>query len=129
MQATHFEKVLRPTLQCQLCPQTFLTPTGLQRHVEVRHENKRRFPCNFCDQRFITSSHLKRHVEARHPTSQVAIYSCDKCDYKSHSMGNLSSHEGRHNIANRRSCYFCGKQFVMFSALVRHLSQVHTLEK
>ncbi|XP_035713821.1 gastrula zinc finger protein XlCGF57.1-like [Folsomia candida] len=124
---THLEKSTRDMLQCQVCPQTFLSRTNLKSHIRAVHENQRNYPCPLCDKRFANSSNLKRHVVAHHAANKELVHSCDKCEYKSHSKANLACHRKRHNAA-RHGCYFCAKKFVLFSELVRHC-RIHTLEK
>ncbi|XP_021961641.1 gastrula zinc finger protein XlCGF7.1 [Folsomia candida] len=119
---THLEKSYRDKLQCDICPQTFLSKHALQLHTRVVHEN----PCTSCGKRFPNSTELKRHVEAKHVTNKDLVHSCDKCEYKSHSKHNLVKHRRRHNAA-RHKCYFCGKKFVTFYELVRHCGRVHVL--
>lgn len=123
---THLEKSSRDMLKCDVCPQTFLSRANLQRHIQVVHQNRRNYPCSFCNLRSSSSSHLKSHVEAKHVTNKEPIHSCDKCEYKSYSKGNLASHKRRHNAA-RQGCYFCRKKFIIFQELVVHF-RVHTLE-
>ncbi|XP_035713774.1 zinc finger protein 823-like [Folsomia candida] len=125
---THLEKSTRDRLQCQVCTQTFLSKLAVQRHVRAVHENRKKYPCEFCDKGFSKPSNLEGHVEAKHATNKDLIHSCDKCEYKSYSKFNLAYHVRRHNPANLRECYFCGKQFVMFQELVRHSNRLHTLE-
>ncbi|OXA47381.1 oocyte zinc finger protein XlCOF26 [Folsomia candida] len=126
-QMTHLEKSSREVIKCHICPQTFLSRDVLFRHVRVVHENQRNHPCVVCDKRFSSSSNLRRHVEARHPANkELKIYSCGKCEYRSHSKHNLTQHSVRHNAA-RHGCYFCGTKFLMFPDLVGHC-RVHTLE-
>ncbi|XP_035712187.1 zinc finger protein 467-like [Folsomia candida] len=123
---THLEKSSRPMLKCDVCPHTFLSRANLQRHIRVVHENRRNYPCSLCDVRFSSSSHLQGHVQAKHVTNKEPTHSCDKCEYKSYSKGNLASHKRRHNAA-RQGCYFCRKKFIIFQELVVHF-RVHTLE-
>ncbi|OXA45341.1 Zinc finger protein 26 [Folsomia candida] len=108
---------------------TFIIRGSLQRHIRIVHGNQRNYRCSFCDKSFASASGLKRHVEARHTDKKVKIYACDNCEYKSHSKGNLAQHARRHNVSNRMDCYFCGERFVYFQALARHCSRIHTLEK
>ncbi|XP_035712424.1 zinc finger protein 596-like [Folsomia candida] len=89
---THLEKSTRSVSKCDLCPQTFLSRSGLLVHVRTVHENQRNYPCAFCARRFPSSSDLKRHVVARHGTNDELIHFCDKCEYKSHSKVNLANH-------------------------------------
>lgn len=126
LQKTHLEKSNRLMAKCPLCPKTFFTRDGLQKHIRVGHANRRDYPCISCDKRFSSSSHLKRHVEARHVNDKKLIYSCDKCDYKSHSSDNFASHRVRHNPA-KHGCYFCGKKFFQSYELACHF-RVHTME-
>ncbi|XP_035713559.1 zinc finger protein 816-like isoform X3 [Folsomia candida] len=126
-EVTHLEKSTRDMLQCHVCPQTFITRQGLQRHVQIVHENQRNYPCTFSDKRFFNSSSLNDHVQAKHTSNIELIHSCDKCEYKSHSKVYLTKHRIRHNPASRE-CYFCVKKFCTFRELVSHC-RVHTQEK
>ncbi|XP_035713494.1 zinc finger protein 480-like [Folsomia candida] len=111
-QMTHLEKSARDVSKCHICPQTFISWSGLQYHIRFTHENLRDYLCPVCDKRFCHASTLKRHVEEIHNTGK--IHFCDKCEYKSYSKANLASHRMRHNAA-KYGCYFCGKKFFTFS--------------
>ncbi|XP_035713616.1 zinc finger protein 37 homolog [Folsomia candida] len=125
---THLEKSARDMLQYRVCPQTFSSKKSLQGHIRVLHENQRNYPCAFCDKRFANTTNLKVHLERRHPTGkELIVYSCEKCEYRSHSKANLAAHGIRHNAA-RYECYFCQNKFFLFNILVKHCG-AHTLEK
>lgn len=127
-QMTHLEKSTQARFKCKICTMTFLTSLNLQRHSSAVHENQRNFCCIFCSKRFSISHNLHRHVVSMHPVNKEKIYSCDQCEYKSHSTWNLAVHRKRHD-AKKRECYFCGKKFANFSDLRRHCGRIHTLEK
>ncbi|XP_035713709.1 zinc finger protein 83-like [Folsomia candida] len=127
---THIQKPDRKIFKCQLCLQTFVARANLQGHIRVIHENQRNYRCTFCDKSFGHPSALKSHMEwKRHTDEETKIYSCDKCEYKSHSKVYLAQHVRRHHIEKRHECYFCKKQFATFNELVGHCCRVHTLEK
>ncbi|XP_035712433.1 PR domain zinc finger protein 5 isoform X1 [Folsomia candida] len=119
-EVTHLAKSNPRNFKCELCPRTTHGKTDLRRHVQNVHEHRKNHPCTFCDKIFSTASILRRHVEACHPTNTEKIHSCDKCEFMTSSKIRLSNHVRRHNLANRRECYFCKKQFLYFSRLVRH---------
>ncbi|XP_035712276.1 zinc finger protein 708-like [Folsomia candida] len=127
-EVTHLEKCTRKIFKCELCPQTSSSRGNLRTHVQSVHEKQRNHPFAFCDKRFSTLINMRTHVERTHPTNTVKIRSCDKSEYKSHSKVNFARHEKRHNSTNRRECYFCGRQLVSFTNLVKHF-RFHTLEQ
>lgn len=115
--------------QCPQCPKTFLCRSGLHKHIRFYHENRKDHYCKFCDKWFTTRTHLKVHMEAKHLPRNELKYSCDKCEYKTHSKKYLFAHKTRHKGSSRRECYFCGRQFLDFTGLVRHLGKIHNLER
>ncbi|XP_035713672.1 zinc finger protein 816-like [Folsomia candida] len=128
-ETTHLDKSARDVFQCRICPQIFLTKSGLRRHIRDAHENQRNYPCAFCDKRYSCASYLKGHVERKHATNKELIHSCDKCEYKGHAKRNLAQHVRIHNVESWRECYFCQKKFARFADLVKHCSRIHCLEK
>ncbi|XP_035712396.1 zinc finger protein 782-like [Folsomia candida] len=98
--ATHLEKSVRRIFKCELCTQMSLSKPDLQKHVQVVHENQRKYQCAFCDKRFSKSGNMRLHLDAKHPTNREKVHSCDQCEFRSHSKVYLVQHVKRHSPAN-----------------------------
>ncbi|OXA37370.1 Zinc finger protein 2 [Folsomia candida] len=123
-QRIHQDKEEREIFNCQLCPWTCLTQSGVQRHVKTRHGNEKKtasYQCTLCDKALTRSTGVTLHMQANHPTNEMPIHSCEKCGYKSRMKFALTRHVQRvHDRVKRTECYFCGKKFFDFKDLVSH---------
>ncbi|XP_021961603.1 zinc finger protein 28 [Folsomia candida] len=130
---THVDKSTRLKFTCNLCPRIFLSNSRLKSHIQAKHENQRNYKCTLCDRRFARADNLKCHMEAIHPADKEATYSCDKCEYKSHTKFYLAQHAKRHRhdeSSTKCGCCFCGNNTLMdFSTLIGSLSRRNSPEK
>ncbi|XP_035713655.1 oocyte zinc finger protein XlCOF26-like isoform X2 [Folsomia candida] len=128
-EVTHQNKATRTLFQCQLCPRTCFRSASLRQHIRTMHEKERNYVCRFCDKKFMSPEVLRNHERNIHSTNQDDFPSCDKCGYKTFFKHNLRRHMKRHETESGFDCYFCGKNFIIFTRLVKHSCRLHTMEK
>ena len=119
-QATHSEV---KSFKCSICPEGrfFKTKVGLNNHMVYHFEPK--FACKICDRKFAQKNDLFRHQathsdfkpfkcsicpEERYFKTKDGLnnhmvfhyepkFSCNQCDYKSHTKSNLKQHTKTHD--------------------------------
>ncbi|XP_037084196.1 PR domain zinc finger protein 5-like [Pollicipes pollicipes] len=137
-------------LTCDVCDETFSTPTNLRAH-KVSHTSDKSFrcrfcrrdfstnialhyhwneehplklqPCPYCDKRFINKSNLNQHIN----THQEPRFTCDQCGRQFHTRGDLRKHiVFRHSDAKNFQCPDCDLSFKVNWLLTRHRVRVHS---
>ena len=75
---------------CQICDIKFAQKSTLVQH-QATHTDVRNFKCSICPEGrfFKTKKDLKQHVVFHYEPK----YSCNQCDYKTHTKYRLKSHE------------------------------------
>ena len=53
-------------LPCQICDKKFSTPTELNQHFYVVHENQRLLECPVCNKELKTNATLSTHIQRVH---------------------------------------------------------------
>ncbi|OXA45377.1 RE1-silencing transcription factor [Folsomia candida] len=95
-------------MECEICSKS---PSTLSDHVKTFHTNGEE---QSCDQASFSTTNLPNDLKAVHSTveqstfpdgkksylSKEEIYSCDKCEYKSHAKCILALHVRLKHIAN-----------------------------
>jgi len=81
---------------CEKCGKRFASKTGLDKHMNMVHENDKPRPhiCDICDKRFSSVGGLSTH-NLIHTAGKS--YKCADCDYAAVQKGNLKIHRQRHH--------------------------------
>jgi len=96
----HEHEGKKPQFQCSMCPLIVKgTMTSLKRHVEIVHENIKRYVCTICKAKFGQSHNLKAHIS------------------------------GVHEGAKPFECKFCEKRLSSKQLLNHHIKRIHGREK
>lgn len=114
---------------CPVCDKN--VPNHFKRHMNRHLETHK---CKKCSKVFRESSSLKKHTDNgkmceifMKRKSLPLIFSCDKCDFKSHTKRNLYYHQVRHS--GRHQCAKCQHQFYSLKDLQKHLKSSQNCEK
>ncbi|XP_076152512.1 uncharacterized protein LOC143135995 isoform X2 [Alosa pseudoharengus] len=113
---------------CSLCPESFLKPHLLARHLRTHgigfeHKKAGQDPqhlCHQCGERFRTAVALRKH-EMTH--GEERPYICDRCGKAFKVQVNLSMHMGTHSEPHERTryrCSDCGKVLISRKNVMRH---------
>ena len=57
--------------KCDQCKKTFQNKMTLQNHMDVIHNDLKRFECDICKKRFVVKSHLSKHEREVHLGKKV----------------------------------------------------------
>ncbi|XP_058840329.1 zinc finger protein 878-like isoform X2 [Topomyia yanbarensis] len=103
--------------QCQQCDNKFATATILKRHIEVIHQNIRKYKCELCPKAFGYQHKYKEHMNMH---SGVKAYQCRYCQKSFTHSSNLLVHQRIHTKIKPHKCLTCGTSYVTTSALKKH---------
>ena len=114
------KSVFKPTVgfQCELCDQSFTTPSQLVKHNQL-HEEPRSFICELCGKPF-----TKRTDFTEHQCSHDYSFACNMCDRSFNTSQNLKRHKLLH-VKDGRKCRKCG---VLFCQRHNHILYVPQTE-
>ena len=146
-------------LQCEHCPEpkrTFAYYSALKIHYAKHHpdsaidfvkkviegndglwdlmkseEGQRTlYTCDLCDQIFHMADLFGLHMKKSHgDSSKLLFFSCDKCDYRAQSRGNLVNHKRLvHENYRPKKCQHCDRRFGTKAALEDHVQSAHSTE-
>lgn len=104
--------------QCELCDQSFTTPSQLVRHKQL-HEEPQSFICEHCGKLFT------KHTDfTEHQCSHEYSFACNMCDRSFNTSQNLKRHKLLH-VKDGRKCQKCG---VLFCQRHNHILYVPQTE-
>ena len=117
---------------CPFCDKEY---TNLHQHIEIVHNNTKKYHCQKCQKGFYDNRELRRHHIKYLKTgecqkeagAQVFKYSCDfdNCSYKSNKKSNMEMHKQSVHLNIKFSCPECGKQLSSKANLNSHVKNVH----
>ncbi|KAF3837573.1 hypothetical protein F7725_005037 [Dissostichus mawsoni] len=105
---SHLKNKYKKTHECSFCRKSFLTVTGLKRHVTL-HTGDRPFKCDVCGKAFAHASNLSIH---RWVHREEKPYKCDVCPKAFGLKGSLQAHRRLHGKRERFICNVCGKSLL-----------------
>ncbi|KAJ4922223.1 hypothetical protein JOQ06_026131 [Pogonophryne albipinna] len=115
---SHLKNKYKKTHECSFCRKSFLTVTGLKRHVTL-HTGDRPFKCDVCGKAFAHASNLSIH---RWVHREEKPYKCDVCPKAFGLKGSFQAHRRLHGKRERFICNVCGKSLLDMRSLTRHKS-------
>lgn len=118
-----------------VCPFCYKEYTNLHQHIEIVHNNTKKYSCQKCQKGFYDNRELRRHHIKylktgecqKESSAQVFKYSCDfdSCSYKSNKKSNMEMHKQSVHLNIKFSCPECGKQLSSKANLNSHVKNVH----
>ena len=75
--AEGIQEVHEGDVECNICKTKYLNPFQLQRHIDLKHKNIKRFECATCGKGLATEEGLRRHQNVH--KSQDERIRCPEC--------------------------------------------------
>jgi KRAB domain-containing zinc finger protein len=117
--------------QCTKCPKHYCTKYGLKVHMNVSHEDVKRYQCYFCSFATFRNSNMIHHM-LNHTKEKP--YKCQYCLQSYKTERSVKKHKDGKSCNLRRTrpslspCYFCGKVSSTLQILKAHIKRVHLKE-
>ncbi|XP_076248700.1 uncharacterized protein LOC143188375 [Calliopsis andreniformis] len=109
---------------CDICSKTFVSKSGLARHLKS-HTGKKPHLCRYCGKGFVIPSYARRHEQIH---SGDKRFICQFCNAAFVSANGLRYHLRLHSGKANFRCETCGKAFRRSKYLKEHIF-THTGEK
>ena len=93
------------------------------RHQNAKH-NGIRYKCDQCDSTFSLKHALVRHVESKHQDKK-RIFPCPQCEFVTTRMDYLRGHMENIHLKLKHKCDICGQMLSSKSALLTHRKTKH----
>jgi len=107
-----------PKFSCDRCPYKTKQASHLKRHQNAKH-NGIRYKCDQCDGTFSIKHTLVRHVESKHQEKK-RIFPCPQCEFVTTRMDYLRGHMENIHLKLKHKCDICGHMLSSKSALLTH---------
>jgi len=131
-QTVHGIAVASKKETCPFCDKQY---SNLHQHIEIVHNNTKKYSCQKCQKGFYDNRELRRHHIKylktgecqKEPGPEVFKYSCDfeNCQYRSNKKSNMEMHKQSVHLNIKFSCPECGKQLSSKANLNSHVKNVH----
>ena len=119
-----FCKSVEKQWRCSLCPATFTTAPGRQKHLDNVHSGQS-YGCLVCRKTFSRKDHLKTHMNSH---SQERPYKCSFCFSDFQNPSSLKEHERRrHTGVKPHKCPSCRYTAASASDVRKHRKTQHAL--
>ena len=89
------------------CKRTFLTESGLRKHILNYHEGERKYSCDICLKRF----YLKKKKMIHEKIHEKKAIICPICGEKKRDLYRLQLHHQQLHIAEGSNCHRCDRSF------------------
>lgn len=131
---------------CCICQKFFSCIESLRKHLVTFHHNTKKISCDLCPKFYFTKPAIVSHMRVH----GNFFFSCNICDYRTHSKGHFQRHKLTHSakaecpickkqvtVLNEHmkthtqtkvSCPVCGKLFCKSSSMKHHI-KCHRLRK
>ncbi|XP_059481577.1 zinc finger protein 197-like [Neocloeon triangulifer] len=122
------DKGNRKIFQCKLCPSSFLTVNGHQRHVQSIHLSHI-YRCDHCSAEYWHSYNMKNHLSMKHNLIDKK-YKCEKCNLSFFMFKNFREHQQKtkFNCENKVKCEMCN-ELIYRPSLPTHMFIKHGISK
>ena len=89
------------------CKRSFLTESGLRKHILNYHHGEKKYSCDICQKRF----YLKRKIEVHKKIHEKKAIICPICGQEKRDQYRLQLHHQQLHIAEGSNCHRCEKSF------------------
>ena len=103
------EEILEP-FSCRetpRCKRSFLTESGLRKHILNYHEGEKKYSCDLCRKRFYLKARLKIHEKIHEKKAII----CPICGQQKRDLYRLQLHNQQLHIAEGTKCHRCDRSF------------------
>lgn len=109
---------------CGICDKVFLMKENLELHL-ASHVKSEKYRCVYCFKTFSYQMLLDQHEKSHH--SEVgSVYKCFLCEMEFGNRYKLQMHMKIHTKTKEYICHQCGKGFLRFNSIKRHVMVSHT---
>ena len=91
-----------------------------------RNRKDKEIICNFC-KFFASSREMAVHMKIEHPNEK--LFACEKCDYRSNFMHNITMHKNGKHQQKKLVCNQCNFETFWTNELLHHKRTVHDIFK
>ena len=117
---------------CHICDKEY---SNLTQHIEIVHNNTKKYSCQKCQKGFYDNRELRRHHIKylktgecqKEASDETCKYTCDfdGCQYQTNKKSNMEMHKQSVHLNIKYSCPECGKQLSSKANLNSHVKNVH----
>lgn len=109
---------------CGICDKVFLMKENLELHL-ASHVKSEKYRCIYCFKTFSYQMLLDQHEKSHH--SEVgSVYKCFLCEMELGNRYKLQMHMKIHTKTKEYICHQCGKGFLRFNSIKRHVMVSHS---
>lgn len=109
---------------CGICDKIFLMKENLELHL-ASHVKSEKYRCVYCFKTFSYQMLLDQHEKSHH--SEVSnVYKCFLCEMEFGNRYKLQMHMKIHTKTKEYICHQCGKGFLRFNSIKRHVLVSHS---
>ncbi|KAL9703519.1 hypothetical protein quinque_007037 [Culex quinquefasciatus] len=120
------EKICRDkSLTCSFCKIKCGSRKALLAHERNFH-NGTVWKCKYCDRKYKKRSDLKHHHLVKHG-KDAGKHCCQLCGKFFNTAKSLEYHQFTHTGTRPYSCEHCGKGFIYYTGMNRHIRDVHKI--
>ena len=117
---THVENHKNGTgFSCQICRKIFSNETLFEKHITIKHDQKKLYVCKACGKQYETTTGLRDHVQSKH--NEGIVYQCSLCPKTFKTRSFWRAHLRIHTNTKRFTCEICNASYSQKKTLQVHL--------